>query len=189
MYSDWSEWPITYASWTLTTDEKNYPQIEKEALSLMYRIWKFHQYLNGHKSVLVTDHKRLTTLLGPRKSIPPLAAAQLQRFALLYYWHTLMRSSGKPQIKGACECWWVSRLPLQSGKAEPQSTSANAAFIIGQVQALPVTAKRLKTVTQQDFFLSKVTLIRWHNCFKQGELSLSRSTVVCMAPNKQKWVA
>ena len=54
----------------------------------------------------------------------------------------------------------VSRLPLQSGKAEPQSTSANAAFIIGQVQALPVTAKQLKTVTQQDSFFSKVTLIR-----------------------------
>ena len=63
VYSDWSEWPITYASWTLTTDEKNYPQIEKEALSLMYRIWKFHQYLYGHKFVLVTDHKQLTTLL------------------------------------------------------------------------------------------------------------------------------
>ena len=83
VYSDWSEWPITYASWTLTTDEKNYPQIEKEALSLVYGIWKFHQYLYGHKFVLVTDHKRLTTLLGPRKNIPPLAAAQLQSFALL----------------------------------------------------------------------------------------------------------
>ena len=54
----------------------------------------------------------------------------------------------------------LSVATIQSGKAEPQSTSANAAFIIGQVQALPVIAKRLKTVTQQDSFLSRVTLIR-----------------------------
>ena len=83
MYPDGSERPIAYASRTLTTAEKNYPQIEREALSLVYGIRKFHQYLYGGKFVLVTDHKPLTTLLGPKKSIPPLVAARLQRWALL----------------------------------------------------------------------------------------------------------
>ena len=83
VYPDGSERPIAYASRTLTTAEKNYPQMEREALSLVYGIRKFHQYLYGRKFVLVTDHKPLTTLLGPKKSIPPLAAARLQRWALL----------------------------------------------------------------------------------------------------------
>ena len=75
VYPDGSEWLIAYASRTLTTAEKNYPQIEREALSLVYRIWKFHQYLYECQFVLVTDHKPLATLLGPTKRVPPLAAA------------------------------------------------------------------------------------------------------------------
>ena len=81
VYLDGSERPIVYASRTLTIGEKNYPQIEREALSLVYGIQKFHQYLYGRKFV------------------------------------------------------------LQCGKPECQSTSADAAFVIGQVQALPVTAE------------------------------------------------
>jgi len=68
--------------------EKNTPlhfyrQIDKEALSLVYGIQKFHQYFYDHKFVLVTDHKPLITLFGPKKGIPSLVAARLQRWALL----------------------------------------------------------------------------------------------------------
>ena len=79
MFPDGQERPIAFASCTLSTAEKNYGQIEKEALSLVYGIQKFHQYLYGRKFILVTDHKPLLTLLGPKKAIPSLAAARLQR--------------------------------------------------------------------------------------------------------------
>ena len=58
-------------------------QIEREALSIIFGIKKFHQYLCGRKFLLVTDNKPLTTLLGPKSAIPTLAAARLQRWALL----------------------------------------------------------------------------------------------------------
>ena len=58
-------------------------QIEKEALSLIYGIQKFHQYLYGRLFVLVTDHQPLLSILGPKKGIPPLAAARMQQWALL----------------------------------------------------------------------------------------------------------
>ena len=78
-YVDGTERPIAYASRTLSAAERNYSQIDKEALALVFAVQKFHPYLYGRKFVLLTDHKPLVTLLGPKKAIPPLAAARLQR--------------------------------------------------------------------------------------------------------------
>ncbi len=63
--------------------ERNYAQLEKEALSLVFGVRKFHQFLYGRQFTLYTDHKPLTTILGPKKGVPPLSAARLQRWALL----------------------------------------------------------------------------------------------------------
>ena len=73
------EKPIVYGSRTLSKAEKNYAQVEKEALAIIFGIKKFHQYVYGQKFLLVTDHKPLTTILSPKASLPALAATRLQR--------------------------------------------------------------------------------------------------------------
>ena len=73
------ERPIAHASRTLTQAEKGYAQLKKEALSLIYGVKKFHQFLYGRRFTLITDHKPLLTILGPKKRLPTLAAARLQR--------------------------------------------------------------------------------------------------------------
>ena len=80
--SDGSERPVAYASCTLLKSERNYAQVEKEALSLIFGIKKFHQYLYGKRFTMITNHQPLTTILGPKQGIPTLAAARMQRWAL-----------------------------------------------------------------------------------------------------------
>jgi len=52
-------------------------------LSLIYGLRKFHQYLYARSFTIVTDHKLLLAILGPKKHIPTLAALRMQRWALL----------------------------------------------------------------------------------------------------------
>ena len=68
-FPDGTEKPITFTSRTLSNCEKRYAQLEKEAVSLIFRVQKFHSYLYGRAFILYTDHKPLTTILNPRKGI------------------------------------------------------------------------------------------------------------------------
>ena len=79
---DGKEHPIAFASRTLSSSERNYSQIEKEALSLIYGIRKFHNYLYGRKFILETYHKPLTAIFGSKKGNPVMAAARLQRWVV-----------------------------------------------------------------------------------------------------------
>ena len=78
-YKDGSEHPIANVSKT----QRNYSQIQKEALAIVFALHKFHQFLYGQKFILVTDHKPLTHTFAPQKAIPKLAANRLARWALM----------------------------------------------------------------------------------------------------------
>lgn len=74
--------PIAYSLRTLTKAEENYSQIEKEALALIFGVRKFHFYIYSRKFALITDHKSLQIILGPKSGIPAIAAARLQHLAI-----------------------------------------------------------------------------------------------------------
>ena len=82
-YADGTERPIFHISKTLSSTQRRYSQIHKEALSIIYAIQKFHQYLYGRRFILVTDHKPLLSLFNPAKGTPILAANRLARWALI----------------------------------------------------------------------------------------------------------
>ena len=50
------ERPTAYASCSLAPAEKQYSQIEKEELTVVFRMKKFHQYLFGRLFYLTTNH-------------------------------------------------------------------------------------------------------------------------------------
>ena len=68
--SDGEKRPIAFASRTLSTAEKKYTQLEKEALALVYGLKQFYKYLVARECTLFTDHRPLLKILGPYESGP-----------------------------------------------------------------------------------------------------------------------
>ncbi|XP_046443918.1 uncharacterized protein K02A2.6-like [Daphnia pulex] len=108
---DGSERPISYASKSLSASEKNYSQLDKEALSIIFGVKRFHSYLYGRKFTLITDHKPLLAILGPKKGIPPLAAARMQRWALILAAYSYELEFRKTTEHGNADA--LSRFPLE----------------------------------------------------------------------------
>ena len=150
---DGSEHPVVFASRTLTKSERNYAQIEKEALALIFGVSKFHQFLYGRRFTLVTDHKPLKTILGSKNKIPPLAAARMQRWALTlsaYVYDIEFRPTGKHENADG-----LSRRPLttEPAAANPDGPSV---FNVMQMDTLPIKSSEIMAATWTDPILSKV---------------------------------
>ena len=98
------EQPVAYASRSLREAEQNYAQIECEALSIVFAVKRFHQYLYGQKFTLVTDHQPLCKIFGEKEGVPALAAARMQRWALLFaaYQFSIQHIPGKLNVCADC---------------------------------------------------------------------------------------
>ena len=147
------ERPIAFASRTLNSAEKNYAQIQKEALAIVWGVKKFYCYLFGRKFTLLTDHQPLISIFGPKKGIPATAASRMQRYALFlqgYDYDIEYKSS-----KSHANCDGLSRLPYSHGEELPDSDSAEI-YNLSQLDSLPVCANDVKRETRRDPTLSKV---------------------------------
>ena len=113
---------------------------------------KFHQYLYGRKFALITDHKPLTVILGPKKGIPSLAAARLQRWAMLLSAYEYQIKYKTTHAHGNAD--GLSQLPLPV-KEVPTGKGVSV-FNVAQIQALPVTSREIQKATLHDKILSKV---------------------------------
>ena len=55
---DGSHKPVAHASRTLLLTKKNYSQIEKESLGIIFAVTKFHRYIHGRHFTMQTDYKQ-----------------------------------------------------------------------------------------------------------------------------------
>lgn len=168
-FSDGTERPIAFASRSLNTAERNYAQIDREALSLVWGVKKFNQYLYGKHFTLLTDHKPLVSIFNPAKGVPAMAAARLQRWALFLSAHTYSIEYKGTQHHGNAD--GLSRLPLQV--APPVKTKeAVDMFQMAQVDPLPVTSEEIARETGRDPVLSKVYELTLKGWPRHGDSSL-----------------
>lgn len=103
------ERPVVYVSRALTSAEKHYSQIDREALAIVFCLEKLHQYLYGRQFTLRTDHKPLVSIFGPKYGIPAMAASRLQRWSVKLAAYTYDIEYINTKLNGADG---LSRLPL-----------------------------------------------------------------------------
>jgi hypothetical protein len=77
--------PIAFVSWSRTPAERNYSQLDIEALAIVFAVDKFFTYLFNRHFWLVTDNKLILQIFHEKSLVPPMASARFSRYAAILY--------------------------------------------------------------------------------------------------------
>ncbi|XP_032078769.1 uncharacterized protein K02A2.6-like [Thamnophis elegans] len=145
-----AEVPVAYFSRTLSASERNYAQIDKEALAIVAGVRRFHHYLYGRPFQIVTDHKPLLGLLAGDRPAPQVLSPRMTRWSvfLASYDYLLLHRPGK-QIAHADA---LSRCPLPDAPEDP--AAAAPVFLIDDLN-LPISAADIARLSARDQVISR----------------------------------
>ena len=148
-FEDGSEKPIGFASRTLSPAEKNYSQLDKEALAIIFGVKKFHDYLHGHHFTIYSNHQPLQHLFSEANPILQMASSRLKRWSLTLqaYEYNIRHKPGK-QLANADA---LSRLPLSK---HPQTVPVpgDINLVLQHLNTTPVTATEIKAWTDKGLY-------------------------------------
>ena len=164
-YPDGSEKPIAHASKTLNAAERGYSQIEKEGLSIVFGVKKFHQYLAAKTFEMVTDHRPLLSIFNPAKGIPSTTANRLQRWAIALMGYSYQIRYKATRHHGNAD--GLSRLPVGDDNSFVDNESIQVNRIQTQiVEDSPIDSRKVQTAVDADELLrlvKKFILSQWPN--------------------------
>ena len=165
VYPDGSEKAVMHAARSLNTTERNYSQIEKEALAIIFAMKKFHKMLYGRHFTILTDHKPLLSIFGSKKGIPVYTANRLQRWAIMLLGYDFSIKYQSTESIGQADA--LSRL-IESQRQKPEDSVVASIFVEPEIhhvlatsiRALPITSTMIRQETAMDVLLQEV--VRYH---------------------------
>uniref|UniRef100_A0A0N4W5J5 RNA-directed DNA polymerase n=1 Tax=Haemonchus placei TaxID=6290 RepID=A0A0N4W5J5_HAEPC len=157
--SDGTKKAIHHASRSLTAAERNYGQVEKEALAITFALQKFHRYIYGRHFKLLTDHKPLLAILGSKRGVPVYTANRLQRWALIVKNYGFTIEYRHTTNFGQADA--LSRLIAEQSTREEDVVIAAiekdaSTIFVNAVSSLPVDARKIAEETSKDPNLKEV---------------------------------
>ena len=130
--------PVAFASRALTSTEKAYSQIEKEMLSCVFAITKFHTYVYGRKFKIENDHKPLEVIMKkPIHTAPKRIQAMMVK--IQGYDFEYVFKKGKELFIADT----LSRAFLTSEK--PSKVETNLHYVNG-VKLIPMTSDEIEQI-------------------------------------------
>lgn len=148
---DGKEMPIAFASKTLNSTEKNFAQIDKEGLAIIFGVKTFKEYLSGRFFTIYTDHKPLLGIFDTKKAIPSILSPRLLRWTLILSMYDYSINYRRGKVNSNADA--LSRLPLFSNDVTPAPLEV---LLLESMKEPPVSAKEIAFHTKEDPVLSKV---------------------------------
>ena len=136
-------------------------------LGIVFGVRKFRKYPYDRTFPLLTDHKPLVTILGPKTAVPTLAAARMPHWPVIlqaYNYQVEYRSSAEHANADA-----LSRLPCDISPMKEEEEM----FFFSGLDELPVDSKDISMHTWRDPVLARVleyTLVGRPNNVAEEEL-------------------
>lgn len=143
---DGSERPIAFASRSLSSSEKKYSQIDKEATAIFWGLKKFFHYCYGRKFTLITDHRPLTSIFHPHKTLPAFSAMRLFHYAHYLSGFDYDIEYRNTKLHGNAD--YLSRFPVESVK--DKKMDQHALYQLSQINVLQVSPDIIAEQTQAD---------------------------------------
>nr|XP_018907425.1 PREDICTED: uncharacterized protein K02A2.6-like isoform X1 [Bemisia tabaci] len=151
---DETERPISYASKALNNVEKRYPQVDREALAIVWGVKRFFEYLYGRKFTLYTDNKPVSHIFAPNALLPKFTLSRCANYASYlsnFNYDIKFRRSTQN-----CNADYLSR--IHSFSVPSSSFDDFDIFILNQIELLPVTSQLIAAETRKDPQLSPILL-------------------------------
>ncbi len=166
------EMPVAYWSRSLSQTEKNYAVLHREALAIVESVKKYYQYLYGRHFIIKTDHRALTTIFGPKKEIPKMAAGRLQRYAIFLsqFSYEIMHVKGSANVVPD----YFSRAAMETENLKENDISL-LSFMQKEGCGIPVNLEQVKLETENDDELIRVKKCILKNKWEKNDCEKYRS--------------
>ncbi|GFO39028.1 Gag-Pol protein [Plakobranchus ocellatus] len=139
--------PLGFASRTLTDSERNYAQIEKELLAVIFGMKKFYHYTYARPVTVITDHKPLVSIANKPLSKAPKRLQSMFLNLQAFDYHLIYKPGAQLHVSDS-----LSRAPV--------STSDDV-YTCNNISDTPFNDSRLseiKATTSLDPALSQLKL-------------------------------
>lgn len=153
-YKDGEARVVAFASKSLTTAERKYPQTQREALAVPWGVERFHFYLFGLEFTLFTDHKTLEFIFHGKHQTGKRACTRAEAWSLRLqpYHFTVKYLPGSKNIADP-----LSRLCNQEDKPFDEASELFLYAIESEERDLKaVSMEEIASETRSDGVLQKV---------------------------------
>lgn len=155
--------PIIYISRLLSKTERNYSQVEKEALACVWACERLENYLLGKQFELYTDNKAMSLILSNPLANPP-ARIKRWKMRLSPFDMVIKHVPGSSNISD-----FLSRHPMAALRQEEDDTEAIINTIVQYARPSYISHEKLLEATLSDPEMIELSKMIKDSSFKVGK--------------------